>query len=543
MSSANRKPAKALRTQTLTRRAVGTGLALALVAGAGALAQAPQYDVLIRGGTVFDGTGAARRLADVAVRGDRIVEVGAIPASATATRVIDARGKYVTPGFMDPHSHAAPAISTPEQAAAAPLLYQGITTVFLNADGGGDGDLTPQITATQKVVPGVNVIPMIGHNGVRRDVMGLANRKPTPAELARMEALVRKGFEDGAYGLSTGPFYIPGKYSDTSELVALARVANQFPGSFHISHIRDESSYDIGVLAAIEELIEVSRQTGIIGVVSHMKMLGPAVWGKSADAVRIINAARAEGLSIWADQYPYAASGTNLQASLLPGWAQEGGQDAIRERLQNPELRAQIRKEMAENLVRRAGANAMMVSSYAADPSLKGLRLDEIAKRNLQDPLDTAIDMQIKGGAGIISFNMNENDLETIMKQPWTMTSSDGVLGPFFGVEHPRDYGAFPRKIRRYSMERNVISLEQAIHSATGLTAKVLSVKDRGELRAGAIADVLVINPQTVRDVSTYETPRVESEGMDWVLVNGQIAVAEGMATPERHGKVLLRGR
>jgi N-acyl-D-amino-acid deacylase len=526
----------------LIGRVLGAGLALSLAA-AGALAQTPQYDVLIRGGTVFDGTGAPRRLADVAVRGDRIVEVGSIPASATAAQVIDATGKYIAPGFLDPHSHAAPAISTPEQADAAPLLYQGITTVFLNADGGGDGDLMPQITATQAVGPGVNVIPMIGHNGVRRDVMGLANRKPTAAELAKMEALIKKGFDDGAFGLSTGPFYVPGKYSDTAELIAMARVANRYPDAFYISHIRDESSYDVGVIAAIEELIEVSRKTGIIGVVSHMKMLGPAVWGKSAEAVRIINAARAEGLSIWADQYPYAASGTNIQASLLPGWAQEGGQDEIRKRLENPELRAQIRKEMADNLARRAGANALMISSYEADPSLEGLRLDEIAKRRLQDPLDTAIDMQIKGGAGLISFNMNENDVETIMKQPWTMTSSDGVLGPFFGVEHPRDYGAFPRKLRRYSMERNVISLEQAIHSSTGLTAKVLSVKDRGEIRPGAMADVLVINPQTVRDVSTYEKPRVVSEGMDWVLVNGQVAVSEGKATPQRHGKVLLRGR
>jgi N-acyl-D-amino-acid deacylase len=526
------------------RGVLAAGMTLALMAGSSAYAQAPQYDVLIRGGTVFDGTGAPRRAADVAIRGGRIVEVGAIPASATATRVIDATGKFVTPGFIDPHSHAAPAIGTPELAAAPPVLYQGITTVMINPDGGGPGELGQQLADIEKNIPAVNVIPLIGHNGVRRQVMDTANRAPTPAELAAMEGLVKKGFEDGAWGLSLGPFYVPGKYSETSEIIALAKVAAQYPNSFQISHIRDESSYDIGVLAAVQEVIDVSRATGLIGVVTHMKMLGPPVWGKSADAIKMINEARAEGLSIWGDQYPYAASGSGLVPALMPGWAQEGGLEGMQKRLANPEIRAQIRKEMAENMVRRAGPNAMMIRGYDADPSLEGQRLDDIAKRNLQDPLDTAMDMIAKGGAGIVSFNMNENDVEAMMKQPWMMTSSDGAL-PVFGdgAEHPRAYGAFPRKFRRYVIDKPVITWEQAVHSSTGLTAKVFSITDRGELRPGAIADVLVINPETIRDVATYEKPHAYSEGMDYVLVNGQLAVSEGKVTPNRHGKLLLRGR
>jgi N-acyl-D-amino-acid deacylase len=530
---------------TLRRRGVlAAGMTLALLAGSSAYAQAPQYDVLIRGGTVFDGTGAPRRAADVAIKGDRIVEVGAIPASATATKVIDAKGKFITPGFIDPHSHAAPPIGTPELAAAPPVLYQGITTVMINPDGGGPGELGPLLADIEKNVPGVNVIPTIGHNGVRRQVMGLANRKPTAAELAAMQALVKKGFEDGAWGLSLGPFYVPGKYSDTAELTAMARVAAQFPNAFQISHIRDESSYDVGVLAAVKEVIDVSRATGIIGVVTHMKMLGPAVWGKSTDAIKMINDARAEGLSIWADQYPYAASGSGLVPALMPGWAQEGGIEEMRKRLANPEIRAQIRKEMAENMVRRAGPNAMMIRGYDADPSLEGMRLDDIAKRNLQDPLDTAMDMISKGGAGIISFNMNENDLENLMKQPWMMSSTDGALPTFGdGAEHPRAYGALPRKFRRYVIDKPVITWEQAVHSSTGLTAKVFNIKDRGEIRPGAIADVLVINPETIRDVATYEKPHAYSEGMDYVLVNGQLAVSEGKVTPQRYGKLLLRAK
>lgn len=513
-----------------------------LLTGGATLAQ--DYDVLIRGGTVFDGTGGKGEALDVAIKGDRIAEVGTIPPDATATTVVDATGKIVSPGFIDPHSHTAEGLTSPKTANAATVLHQGVTTVMINPDGGGPGDLAPQIAAVKAQVPGVNVVPMIGHNGVRRAVMGVANRKASPAELARMEALVKKGMDDGAFGFSTGPFYIPGKFSDTAELVRLSRVAAQYPHAFYISHIRDESSYDVGVIDAIREVIEISRQTRLPGIVTHMKMLGPSVWGKSKEAVDVINAARAEGLEIWADQYPYAASGSGLQPSLVPGWAQEGGQEAIAKRLQNPEQRALIRKEMVANLARRAGANAIMIRSYPPDRSLEGKRLDEIAKAQLKEPIDVAIDMLIKGGASIVSFNMNENDVEHIMRQPWTMTSTDGGL-PEFGVggTHPRAYGAFPRKFRRYVLDKPVISMEQAIHSSTGLPAKVFNIADRGVLKPGAYADVVVFDPETIRDVATYEKPHAYSEGMEFVFVNGKAAIADGKVTPERHGKVLLRNQ
>jgi N-acyl-D-amino-acid deacylase len=520
----------------------GVATAVAMTLASSAVAQAPDFDVLIRGGTVFDGTGAARRIADVAIKAERIVAVGTIPASATAARVVDAKGKYVSPGFIDTHSHAAPEIGTPELAAAPPILYQGVTTVMINPDGGGPADLRPQVAEIQKLTPGVNVIPMIGHNGVRREVMGLANRKATPAEIASMQALVKQAMDFGAYGLSAGPFYVPGKYSDTAEQVAVAKAAAAYPNAFYTSHIRDESSYDVGVLAAIDEVITVAREAKITGVVSHMKMLGPPVWGKSADAIKMIDAARAQGVSVWADQYPYGASGTGLSAALVPGWAQEGGRDALAARLQNPEQRALIRKEMVENMVRRAGPNAMLLRSD--DPALDGKRLDEVAKARLQDPIDTAIDILIKGGAGIVSFNMNENDIEALMKQPWMMTSSDGALPKFGeGQEHPRAYGAYPRKLRRYVLERKVISMEQAIRSSSGLPAEVFAIPDRGVLKVGAFADVLVFNPETVRDVATYEKPHAYSEGMEFVFVNGQAAVADGKVTPQRYGRVLLRTR
>lgn len=505
-------------------------------------ALAEDFDILIKGGVVVDGSGAPRFDADVAIRGDRIVFVGEVPADATADKVIDATGRIIAPGFIDPHSHAAPGIETAELAAAEPILYQGITTVMINPDGGGPADLKPQIDNINRIKPGVNVVPTIGHNGVRRAVMQTDDRSPTDAEQAEMERLVRAAMEAGAFGLSTGPFYVPGKYSTTEELVGLARVAAEFPNSFHISHIRDESSYDVGVIGAIEEVIRITRETGLPGVVTHMKMLGPQVWGKSKDAIRIINAARAEGLEIWADQYPYSASGTGLQAALVPGWAQAGGEAAMIERLEDAEQLKEIRPEMAQNLERRAGPNAVMIRDYPPAPEYVGKRLDNISSLREEEPLDTAIEMLKNGGAPIISFNMYERDLEAIMRQPWTMTSSDGSLvTPGKSLNHPRAYGAFPRKIKRYVLDSGILTLEQAIHSSSGLTASVFSIEDRGLIRTGHFADILVINLDTVSDRATYQNPEVLSEGMDYVIVNGKTAIDAGKLVPSRSGRVLLR--
>jgi N-acyl-D-amino-acid deacylase len=525
----------------MTRAWLGAAF-LALAAPVAALAQpAPDYDVLIRGGRVLDGTTMPWRLADVAIRGERIVAVGQVPPSATAARTVDARGRYVTPGFIDPHSHSIPGLTRAELAAAVPILHQGITTVVINPDGGGPADLAPQLAAIREHTPGVNVVPAIGHNGVRSAVMGHANRAPTADEMRRMEDLVRQAMALGAFGFTSGPFDVPGKYSTTAELVALAKVAAEFPGAFHASHVRDESNYDIGVVAAVQELIQVSREARLPGIVTHIKALGPSVWGKSREVIEVINAARAEGVEIWADQYPYAASSTGLQPALVPGWAREGGQQAMARRLQDPEQRALIRREMADNLTRRGGPNAIMILQYESDPSRQGKRLDEIARERLEDPLDTAIDMLIdSGGAPIVSFNMNEQDVEAFMQQPWTMTCTDGGLSEFGRrAEHPRAYGAFPRKIRRYSMDRGVVPLERVIHASTGLTATVLGIEDRGFLRPGAFADVVVFDPEAITDVATYPEPDAYSVGVEFVFVNGRAAVDEGKIVAERSGRIL----
>jgi N-acyl-D-amino-acid deacylase len=505
---------------------------------------AQDYDVLIRGGTLYDGSDTPGRTADLAIKGDRIALVGDIPASATARTTVDAKGKIVAPGFIDPHSHAAPNIQKPELAAALPMLHQGITTLMINPDGGGPADLRQQIIDLKTNVPGVNVIPLIGHNAVRTEVMGNVARLPTPAEQIKMEGLVTAAMQAGAYGLSDGPFYIPGKYSNTAEIVGLAKAAAKFPHAFYTSHIRDEGNYDVGVVAAVEEVITVSRDAKIPGVVTHIKVLGPQVWGKSAEVIAHIEKARAEGVQIWADQYPYSASGSNLMASLVPGWAQEGGAAALAKRLEDPAMRAKIRAEMVPNLERRAGPGAIMIRHFAADPSLDGKRLDEIARTQNKDPLDAAIDMLRRGGAPTVSFNMSEQDVEAFMRQRWVMTTTDGGLPPF-GVtsEHPRAYGAFPRKLRNYVLDKPVISMQQAIHAATGLPAQIYAIPDRGALRSGAFADVIVFDPATVRDMSTYEAPHAYAVGMDYVFVNGRAAIAQGKPVSDRFGRLLLRAR
>jgi len=352
---------------------------------------------------------------------------------------------------------------------------------------------------------------------------------------------VRRGMEEGAFGLSSGPFYAPGSYSDTAELVALARVAAELGGAYQ-SHIRDESDYTIGVLAAVEEVITVARQAGLPGVVTHVKALGPNVWGFSAAIVQRIERARAEGVEVWADQYPYVASGTGLAAALLPRWAQAGGQSALKERLASAEWRKKIRAAMVENLARRGGAARIQFRRVVGEPKLEGRTLEQLAQERGGDPVDVALALLDKGGASIVSFNMHEDDVRTLMRPPWTMTASDGDLQPLGeGVPHPRSYGTFPRKLRRYAIDEPVVTLEHAIRSMTSLPARVYRMQDRGELRPGAYADVVVFDVARLRDVATYAEPHRLAEGMRHVFVNGQAALQDGAFTAERAGRVLRR--
>jgi N-acyl-D-amino-acid deacylase len=503
--------------------------------------QPASFDVLIVNGRVLDGSGAAPKQAAVGIRDGRIVSIGALPGAA-AVRTIDAGGRIVAPGFIDVHSHAAETLTRPELRQAQPILAQGVTTIVVNPDGGGPIDLAKQRVELERGGVGPNVALLIGHGRIRDAVVGGAARAPTDQELARMQDIVRRGMEDGAFGLSSGLYYLPGSHARTEELIALARVAGEL-GGVYTSHIRDESDYNVGLVAAVEEVIRIADEGRLTGIVSHMKALGPASWGLSSVLIERIERARARGVRVFADQYPYEASSLSLRAALLPGAADlpanrtpaaGSGPDA---RLSDAELAT-----LRENLKRRGGPASIVIAFFRPDRSLEGKSLAQIGAATRRDPEEVAMDLISRGGASIVSFNMSEDDIERIMRQPWTMTSSDGgLVAPGAGKPHPRNNGAFARKLARYVRERRTVPLEFAVRSMTSLPAEVFAIKDRGALREGAWADIAVFDPAAVQDRATYADPHQLAAGMAFVLVNGQLVVDGGRFTLALPGKVLRR--
>jgi N-acyl-D-amino-acid deacylase len=510
---------------------------VAPVAPVAPVAQAPQFDILITNGRVLDGTGNPWYRADIGITGDRIRAMGSLGA-ATAKTVIDAGDRYVTPGFIDVHSHAGPGLATTELQGGQPLLAQGLTTVFVNPDGGGPIDLTAQRATYERQHIGVNVAQFVPHGSIRREVMGMSDRDPNAGELAKMVALSRQGMIDGGVGLSSGLYYAPGSYSKTSEVIAMAKATAPY-GGVYSSHIRDEADYTIGVVAAVQEVIDIAEQGGVIGVVSHMKALGPASWGLSKTLIERIEAARQRGVQVFSDQYPYEASGTGIVGALMPRSAQVGGRDAMMKRVTG-ELRPEIREQVKTNIIRRGGADTLMISRYAPNPSLEGQRLGALAAKAGVAPEEYALQLLEKGDASLVSFNMSEADIESIMKQPWNMTCTDGDLVPMGeGVPHPRAYGAFARKLKRYVRERNAIDIAAAVRSMTSLPATVYGLKDRGQLRAGAFADILIFDLAKINDAATYDKPHQLSEGFDDIIVNGELARRNGRFTSALAGRVL----
>jgi len=498
--------------------------------------------VLIRNGRVMDGSGNPWIRADVLVRGDRIAAVGLLGEGVEADEVIDASGLYVTPGFIDVHSHSGPGLASEGLSHAEPLLAMGLTTVFVNPDGGGPTDLADQRAELLEHGIGVNVAQLVPHGSVRREVVGTADRRATAEELERMRALVRRGMEEGGWGLSSGTFYVPGSYAPPEEIQELAGEVAPFGGAY-TSHYRDESTYSVGLIAAVDEVIDVGRVAGIPAVLTHVKALGPFVWGYGAAIVKRVERARAEGVQVFADQYPYTASATGLESALLPRWSQAGGRDSLLARMDDPATMARIREGMVEGLARRGGADRIQFRRYVPDPSIEGRLLSQLSVERGEDPIDTAIDLIRAGSVSIVSYNMHDDDVETLMVQPWTMTSSDGDLVPMGeGVPHPRTYGAFARKIRLYVNERGVVRLEDAIRSMTSLPALVFGMPERGVLRPGAAADIVVFDLDAVRDRAEFTDPHHYSEGMAHVLVNGVPAIRDGAFTGERPGRVLKKG-
>ena len=505
--------------------------------------QTRQADVIIRNGQVHDGSLQPARRADVAIGRGRILAVGDLP-GWSAARTIDAAGRVVAPGFIDTHSHAAESLARRGLHFADALLAQGVTTIVVNPDGGGPVDLEAQRARFGTLGIGVNVAPLVGHGAIRGSVMGGESRPPTTAEQEQMRQAVRTAMRAGAFGLSSGLFYTPGAYARTDEVTDLMRVAAETlsRSAVHTSHIRDEGTYSVGVLAAVDEIIAIAEGSGTTGIVTHMKALGPDAWGRTRECAAHIEAARTRGVSVWADQYPYEASGTSLFAALIPREAQAGGRKALAERLTDARQRAALLPLVAENIRRRGGAASLLVAFYPPDRSVEGQSLEQIAKARGVAAEDAALTLVALHDTATVSFNMSMDDIEYLMRLPWMMTCSDGatyMAGE--GKPHPRGHGAFTRKLTAFVRERKTLPLGQALHSMTGLPAQVFSLAGRGVIAEGAYADLVVFDPAALRDEATYQEPHRHATGMHTVLVNGTLAIDEGKSTHALAGVSLRR--
>lgn len=556
---------------TRTSFAAAAAIAALIVATPGA-AQQERLDLLIRNGRVLDGSGNPWFAADIGIRGDRIVAVGRL-AEATATRVVDAAGRYVVPGFIDIHSHADDT-GNPEryirsqdaQRRSAPnLVAQGITTVVVNQDGRSLWPIREQRDLVQRLGTGPNVMLMVGHGEVRRQVMGTDVRRPATAdEVQRMRALVRQALEEGAVGLSAGLEYAPGRWSTTDEVVALARELVPFDGVY-ISHQRSEGSDPMWywpsrdgagpptLLDAVRETIEIGERTGARVVASHIKAKGAHYWGSGAAAIQLIEAARARGVRIYADQYPYETSGTDGNTVLIPDWAfvtQDNNADfadRVRTVLLNEEHAAMLRGDIGHEIMRRGGADRIVIFEHP-DPAYVGQSLAWVAQRHGLDAVEAAIHIQLhgdrarRGGARIRGFSLSELDANMYAARPWVATATDGGIAlPTDGPVHARFYGSFPRKIRHFALDHGIISLEDAIRSSTSLPAHIMGLQDRGTIRVGAYADVVIFDVARIRDMATFEDPHQYPEGVDYVFVNGRAVVDGGRLTGELAGRVLAR--
>ncbi|MCS6816782.1 MAG: D-aminoacylase [Blastocatellia bacterium] len=497
------------------------------------------YDILIRGGIVVDGTGAPRFRADVAIRGDRIARVdrSGIPADQAAV-VLEADGLIIAPGFIDHHAHIATNIH--EYPLAENFLRQGITTILASLHSGDQPWPLDAYAASLKIAPNVGFFA--GHTWIRKQVLGLENRAPTPSELERMKALVEESMKQGALGLSTGLLYVPAFYATTEEIIELAKVAARY-GGIYVTHMRDEGP---GLIRSVEETIRIAREAGIPAQINHHKVVGAAQFGWSRRTLELIDAARAEGLDIKHDLYPYTASSTG-SSILFPQWALAGGARAFAERIADPQTRARIEREMRAIFRERAGQDLRSIQfrTVPSAPQYNGKTLaDMVRDRGLPPTIESGIqvviELQLAGGFSAIYHSMDEEDVKRIMQHPWAMFETDGdLVGYGEGFPHPRSYGAFPRVLARYVRELKVLTLEEAIRRMTSLSAAQIGQFERGVIREGMYADIVVFDPERIQDLATYTDPHRYSVGVVHLLVNGVLVIRNAALTGEKPGRVL----
>jgi N-acyl-D-amino-acid deacylase len=516
-----------------------------VLAASGTAAQTPTYDLILRNGRIVDGSGSPSYRGDLAVRGDTIARIAA-SITESATRVIDVGGQVIAPGFIDIHSHAREGIF--DVPSADNYIHEGVTTVIEGPDGSSPLPISEFLSRLEALHKTINIGTMIGQGSVRAAVIGLADRKPTEDELNKMRSLVEQGMKDGAFGLSSGLFYVPGTFTPTDEVIELAKVAARFHG-IYISHMRDEASK---VVDSVKETIAIGERGGLPTQVTHHKIIGTANWGKSIETLRLIDEARNRGVDATLDQYPYTASSTSIGSALLPAWAQEGGREKVLARLKPPSTRADIKAEVVRTIQDERGGGDpknVVLARCEWDKSLAGKNLAEVTRMRGMEPTvpnaaETAIWIVEQGNCSGIFHAISEDDLRRILRHPQTMIASDGGI-PIFGhaSPHPRNYGTFARVLAVYVREVKLITLEDAVRKMSSFPAHRIGLADRGLLSPGLKADIAVFDPARVRDTATYEKPHQYAEGFSTVIVNGQIVLDGGAMQPARPGRVLYHGR
>jgi N-acyl-D-amino-acid deacylase len=524
------------------------------------------WDILFTNGRVLDGTGNPCFYADVGIKDGKIAAVGRLQGKWKAKQVIDISGKILSPGFIDIHTHAYDSVADEstwmgkddKRFCAPNFVSQGVTTLVSNMCGGGPPDLQKQRDTLAAKGTGPNVTLFIGHNTIRRQVMGKDFQRPaTPKEIEQMKELVHKAMEDGAFGMSTGLEYVPSIWSTKDEVVALVEEITPY-GGVYMAHERASGLTPMwyvpsqdepgppNMLGNIVELINVGKRTGATVLASHIKARGVDFWGGSRAIIRLIDEARAQGVDIWADCYPYNSSGSDGRTVLIPRWALgENFQQELKKVLEDQGKTKDLLWDIKHNLNWRGEAKNIIVMDYP-DKSYIGKNLAQIAQDHGVPDVEMVIKLQMEGyaqmpgGARLRGFSMSEIDIEAFSAQPWTATSSDASIAiPGDGPVHARFYGTFPRKIRHYALERKAITLEDAVRASTSLPAQILGLRDRGMIREGFHADIVVFDPLTIKDTATFFEPHQYAEGISYVLVNGVSVVDDGKLTWKKPGKVL----
>jgi N-acyl-D-amino-acid deacylase len=501
----------------------------------------PTYDILIRNATVYDGLGNAPGTGDIAIRNGYLTRI-APEIKGRASRIIDASGKAAAPGFIDLHAHIEPLALYPD---AKSHVMQGVTTALGGPDGGSPFPLGSYLDSLAAMGIGMNVGYLFGHNTIRNHVMGLINRQPSEDELGKMKALVEQAMQEGAFGLSTGLKYLPGAFAETREVIELSKVAARH-GGIYTSHLREEG---LGLLEGVAEAIEIGRSAGLPVVLTHHKAIGQPMWGSSIKTLSMVDQARQEGLDVRIDQYPYTASHTGISV-VIPAWALEGGYESFRNRCQDMALRDSIKKGIIYNLINDRGGNDLRRIQFSRidwKPDFLGKTLHDLVIGNGQDPTiengaEMIIEIQLHRGANCIYHVIDSTDVIRIMQHPVTMIASDGRLTQYGeGHPHPRAYGTFPRVIGYYARELGVLSIPEAIRKMTSMPAETMGLQDRGILRDNYRADLVIFDPQTIIDKSTFTNPHQYPAGIEYVIINGRLAVDGGVFMDIRSGQVLKR--